>query len=115
MQAALLNPNDVGSHYHLGLLLGEAGNDKEAALQLEPNSVGVYANMAQALTAVGRTDEALAAVQKGIKIARSTGNPTETEKLDEWMKDFQADLERSRQGESPSQPRPPADEPKQSQ
>jgi protein O-mannosyl-transferase len=119
-QAVRLAPKITKIQNGFGNLLRKAGRNKDAiehyqaALRLEPNSVGVYANLAQSLAAVGRTDEALATAQKGAKIAHSSGNQTVSEKIDDWMKDFQAELERGRKAESPTRSRPPAVEQKQS-
>jgi tetratricopeptide (TPR) repeat protein len=115
-RAVRLAPKVTNIRNVFGNVLRKAGRNKDAieqyqaALRLEPNSAGVYANLAEALAAVGRTDEALATAQKGAKIAHSSGNEKVSEELDDWMKEFQAELERGRKAESPTQSRPPADE-----
>ncbi len=106
-QTVRLTPNVADIQNRFANLLRKTGQNKkaiehyQAALLLVPNSAGIYANLAQALAAVGRTDEAIVAAKKGIEIARSSGTQTATAQIEEWLKQYQHELEGNRDSASP--------------
>ena len=93
-RAVQLQPDSADAHIILGAALMSSGKIPQAidhyraAIRLKPDSVEAYANLAQALNLANQSDEAVATAQKGIEIARSTGQDATAGQLQEWLTHF---------------------------
>jgi tetratricopeptide (TPR) repeat protein len=107
-QALELQPDLADAHMTLGVALMHSGKLPQAidhhrtAIRLKPDFVEAYANLAQALKLAKQSDESIAAVEKGIQIAKSTGQLAAARQLQDWLSDFRA--ETNRKGEAGSAP-----------
>jgi hypothetical protein len=54
-----------------------------------------YANLAQTLAELNRSQEAIAAAEKAIQIARSTGQEAAVGEFDEWLEHCRIELRRA--------------------
>jgi tetratricopeptide (TPR) repeat protein len=94
-RAVQLKPDFADAHTILGVALMHSGKLPEAighyrtAIRLKPNSVDAYANLAQALNLADRSHDAVTAAQKGIEIARSTGQDSAASQLQDWLTHLQ--------------------------
>jgi protein O-mannosyl-transferase len=99
-RAVQLEPDSADAHIILGAALTYSGKAAQAidhcrvAIRLKPDSVEAYANLAQALNLAKQSDEAIATAEKGIEIARSTGQDAAARQLREWLTHLQAELKR---------------------
>lgn len=112
-----LNPSSADSHVILGAALTysekipQAIDHCRAAIRLKPGFVEAYANLAQALNLANQSDEVVATAQKGIEIARSTGQDAATRQLQEWLTHFEAELKRKGNAQASRQSIRPASNP----
>jgi TolB-like protein len=73
-KASVLDPNDAGSHWVLGLLLAKEGPWDEAeaefaaALELDPNNADAWAMLSELMVLDGRPVQALADIQKALRL-----------------------------------------------
>ena len=67
----------------------------QAILKQAPDFYPAYANLARTLALVNRSDEALAAAQKGMEIARSAGQSAAAEHIEEWIEHYRTELKRT--------------------
>jgi tetratricopeptide (TPR) repeat protein len=108
-RAVQLSPTAY-AHNNLGAAIMKTGHlpeaiaEFQAAIRLSPDFVQAYANLAQALASTKKSDEARAAAQKGIEIARATSQDAVAGQLQEWLTHFEA--ESSRKGDAQSSPQP---------
>ena len=91
--------------------LSEAIDAFQAAIQLDPGYVQAYANLAQVLKLSSRPLEAIVAAEKGIEIARSTGDSTLIGQLEELLAQLHAELRRENDIGAPPQSSQPASKP----
>jgi protein O-mannosyl-transferase len=107
-QAIQLQPDFAGAHHSLGDVLRKDGRLQEAieqyqaARQLTPNHVPVYLSLVQALNLASRPEEAVAMAQVGIQVARVNGQDAAADQLEEWLKHYRKELERSSESVSSS-------------
>jgi tetratricopeptide (TPR) repeat protein len=87
--------NALGESYRTTGRLQDAIEQYEATLRMKPDFAPAYAGLAQALATAGRSEEAAAAADKGIAVARSSGQDTMAEQLEEWVKQYRAELRRA--------------------
>ena len=94
------------THNNLGFAIMHSGKLPQAighyraAIRLNPDFVHAYANLAQVLKLSNRSQEAIATAEKGIEIARSTGDDTLSGQLVEWLTQLQAKLRRQNDAQS---------------
>ncbi len=111
-RALALQPKRVSSRLNLADALLQTGQTLKAVEQyqafigLEPKSVAAYAGVAKALALLNRSQEAIAAAQRGIEIARSNGQEPEAEKIEDWLSHYQIEVKRESATDSGSQPAP---------
>jgi tetratricopeptide (TPR) repeat protein len=98
-RAVQLQPNSADAYSSLGAALQKVGQPQEAvepyraALRLAP-MVPSYANLAQAYRLANRPKEAIATAQQAIDLAGSNKHPETVAQIQEWLKQYQAELER---------------------
>jgi tetratricopeptide (TPR) repeat protein len=86
----------------LGAILGKSGHVQEAiesfqaALRLEPTLADAYRNLALALAQTGHAQKAIATAQQGIEVARSTGQMEAAKMTEQWLKQYQGELQGGR-------------------
>ncbi len=68
--------------------LPEAIEHYEQALRLKPDYVKAYSNLALAYAQTNRPDQAVAAAQKAIDLARSQGQTALAKQLEDWLKSY---------------------------
>jgi tetratricopeptide (TPR) repeat protein len=79
-KAVQINPNHATAHYNLAMALSQAGRHSEAiehwmqVLRLQPDNIAALRNLAGSYDKTGQTDKAVAALQKALDLARSSGN-----------------------------------------
>ncbi len=99
-RAVELAPNRADVHVNLADILYENGQPIKAtehyqtALRLQPNSVHAYAKLAKVLAALDRSQDAIATAQRGIEVARSSGQTAEADIIEEWLVHYQTELQR---------------------
>jgi protein O-mannosyl-transferase len=100
-EAVCLVPEQVEVQYRFAEVLRQMGRLHEAiehyqaALRSEPNFVDIYADLAAALALVNKPSEAVATATKGIAIGRATGQTAAADRLDEWLKHYRTELQRT--------------------
>lgn len=99
--------NSLGDAYRKSGQAGRAIEHYRAAVRLKPDYLLAYANLARTLAQVERPQEATAAAEMAIEVARSNGKDDEVEHIEEWLKHYQIELRRGAGAASPSQPPPP--------
>lgn len=103
--------NNLGAAIMKTGRLPEAIDEFQAAIRLNPDYVQAYANLAQLLKLSNRPQEAVVTAEKGIEIARSTGDNTLTGQLEEWLTQLRAELRRENDVQSSPQLSQPAPKP----
>lgn len=95
-QALALAPDRGDLHNCLGEVLAKTGRGPDAiehfaaAVQYDPNLAEAYLNLAQSLAATNRPQEALAAAERGLAVARATHQPEALQAIEAWLKEFRA-------------------------
>ncbi len=97
-QTALrLRPDYAEAHNNLGSALLRAGRSEEAieqyrqTVQLMPDHPKAFNNLAKAYAQVHRTSEAIATAEKGLDVARSTGQPALAEQIETLLSSLRAE------------------------
>jgi tetratricopeptide (TPR) repeat protein len=103
--------NNLGAAMMKTGRLPEAIDEFRAAIRLSPDFVQAYANLAQALVSIQKSDEAVATAQKGIEIARATKQDAAAEQLQEWLTNLPADTQHKGDAQTAPQPIRPAADP----
>src|SRR5262249_38183436 len=105
-RAVRLQPNFPNAQSSLGFALQKSGRVQEAvepfeaALRLSP-IVPSYANLAQAYRLANRPKEAIATAQKAIDLASANKHPETIVQIQEWLKQYQAELKQKGDSHSP--------------
>ena len=73
----------------------EAIGHFRSALRLNPNLIEPYSNLAAALAAGNRPDEAIATARRGIEVAHATGQQAAADSITQWLTKYQASLQRT--------------------
>jgi tetratricopeptide (TPR) repeat protein len=113
-RAIELQPNRADAHINLADVLSEKGELGKAiehyqtARRLQPQFVPAYASLAKALAVVGRSQDAITTAQRGVEVARSSGQKVDAEKIEEWLIHYQIELKRNSTADPQSQPTPSA-------
>jgi len=100
-QALRLNPVNAEVHNSLGRALANAGRLQEAfdhfqqALQLKPEFINVYYNLALVYAKMQQSSQAVAAAQKGLELARSSGQTNLAKQIDDWLNSYRVKLSNS--------------------
>ena len=95
-----LRPNFADAHTALGTALQQAGRPQDAiaqfqaAVRLTP-IIPAYANLAQAYRLAKQPKEAIATAEEAIKQAESGGHPETVAQVEEWLKQYRAELSRA--------------------
>jgi tetratricopeptide (TPR) repeat protein len=116
-QAIRLSPNYTHAHNALAVALQHEGRHSEAlehfqtALQLEPKFVLAYPNLAQELAGANRSQEAIDTAKKGIDAARTSGNESAAQQMEDWLNHYQTELRRAAGAASLPVPSPQAHKP----
>jgi tetratricopeptide (TPR) repeat protein len=103
--------NNLGAALMKSTRLPDAIGEFQAAIRRDPDYVQAYANLAQALKLSDRPQEAIVAAEKGIEMARSSGDNTLTGQLEESLTQLRAELRRENDVQSPPQSSQPAPRP----
>jgi protein O-mannosyl-transferase len=99
-QAIELEPNRADLHNDLGIILGKNQQNDAAiehfqiAVKLDPKFAQAYSNLALSLALINRPSEAIATSQRGIAVARSTGQLDVAKLSEEWLMHYQEELSR---------------------
>ena len=67
----------------------------QKAIQQKPDYAEAYANLCQLLAAESRSNEAVAMAERGIEAARSHDQRAIAEQLEDWIRHYQTELQRS--------------------
>lgn len=100
-QALQLQPDRADLHNCLGEILGKNGRPDEAiehfriALRLDPNLAETYSNLAMAFALANRSEEAIAIAERGIEVARSTGQREAAQTAEKWLTRYRAELKQT--------------------
>jgi tetratricopeptide (TPR) repeat protein len=101
-QAIVLQPNRAGLHNDLGIVLGKNQQNEAAieqfqiAVKLDPKFAQAYSNLALILARLNRPAEAIATSQRGIDVARSTGQQEIVKVAEEWLGHYRDELGRGK-------------------
>ena len=104
-QAIVLQPNRADLRNDLGVLFGKNQQNEAAieqfqiAVKLDPKYAQAYSNLALILARLNRPAEAIAVSQRGIDVARSTGQEEIVKLAEEWLSHYRDELGR---GKDPS-------------
>ena len=100
-EALRLQPDLADAHYMLGELLRKGNQSQKAidhyqtVLRLKPDFFQAYVSLASILSSQNRSEEAIATAEKGIGVARTSGQLEQAEQIEEWLKHYRAELRRS--------------------
>jgi tetratricopeptide (TPR) repeat protein len=103
--------NNLGAAMMKTGRLPEAIDEFRAAIRLTPDFLQPYSNLAQALLSAKKSDEAVAIAQKGIEIARATGQDAAATQLQKWLTNLPAESKPKTDARTPPQPIRPASSP----
>jgi protein O-mannosyl-transferase len=101
-EALRLKPDYLEAHQNLGFVLEKTGNDKDAAehyaavVKLRPDFAAAYNRLAVVLARQSKFDEAIKALEEGIKLAAASGQT-------ELAKHWQENLRRLQSGQKPEE------------
>ena len=65
--------------------LPEAVDHLEQALALAPNNLSIYAELLSDYEQLNQSEKAIAIVEKGLDLARSTGQEASAQQLEDWL------------------------------
>ncbi len=97
-----LQPDKSQAYTNLGAALAAAGRPQEAltqlhlALQLNPSDLSAETDVAMAYALMNSYDDAVAAAERAIKLARAQGETADAKKLENWLDHY-----RTRHGHLP--------------
>jgi tetratricopeptide (TPR) repeat protein len=101
LQTAIrLQPSRADLHNELGAMLGQKNQNELAAeqfqwaVELDPKLAQAYSNLAMALALMNRSAEAIANAQRGIEVARATGQLDTATAAEEWLRHYRNELNR---------------------
>jgi tetratricopeptide (TPR) repeat protein len=100
-QALRLQPNRADLHNELGTILGKNKQNEAAiehfriAIELDPKFAQAYGNLGLSLALNNRPAEAIASSQRGIDVARSTGQLDVAKLGEEWLAHYREELRRA--------------------
>jgi tetratricopeptide (TPR) repeat protein len=95
-QAARMEPKNADFHYNLGAALVKMGRLQEAVAEFEetsrrdPANVQTYSDLSNAYAQLQRPAEAIAAAQKGLELARSSGQQQAASQFEGWLNSYRA-------------------------
>ncbi len=95
-EALRLNPDLAVVHRNLGDLLRDTGETEEAVkqyqqvLRLQPDDAATLAKLTKAFAALGRSEEAISTAQHTLNSARSQGNATLAQQIEDWLTQYRA-------------------------
>jgi tetratricopeptide (TPR) repeat protein len=101
-RAVALLPISADVHYNLGELLGKNGQAARAvdhfriAVRLQPNFVEAYVGLVSVLAQEGRCEQAIAAAEKGLEVARVAQRQDASEQLERLLRQCRSELSRRR-------------------
>jgi tetratricopeptide (TPR) repeat protein len=98
--------NNLGDAYRKSGDTKQAIEQYEIAVRLNPSYMQGYANLAQTLALVDRSQEALTIADKAMEIAQKTGQQEALEQFEEWLKHYRMELRRAAESAPPA-PAPP--------
>jgi protein O-mannosyl-transferase len=93
-QLSIQYQDTPSAHRYLGNTLEKAGRIEDAiqeyenALKLDKYSLPAYNNLALAYKKINKRDEALAAAEKALEIARSSSQQNLADKIEAWIKAY---------------------------
>lgn len=100
-QAIRLEPNRADLHNELGVVLGKNQQNEaaieqfEIAVRLDPKFAQAYGNLGLSLALINRPAEAIEISQRGIEVARSTGQQDVAKLAEEWLAHYREELRRA--------------------
>ena len=89
------NPNDPETHKNLGNALMQTGRPNEAiehfkqALRIKPDFIDAYFLLALAYASVNQSNEAIAAAQKALNLARTEKQTALARQIEDWLNSYQ--------------------------
>ncbi len=95
-QIVSFDPSYVDAYYNLGDLLLQSNKVSEAvpvyqqALQLKPNDAVTYFNLSQAYAYLNQSEAAESHAQRGIALAKESGDEPLVKQVSEWLANYQA-------------------------
>jgi tetratricopeptide (TPR) repeat protein len=115
-QAIRVRPDFVEAHFELAETLRKMDRTQPAiehyrtVLRHKPDFINAYANLAKALAVAGNSDEAISVAQQGIEANRSAGQQAVAQEIEQWLKQYRTELQRSADavssGSTPQAPKP---------
>jgi protein O-mannosyl-transferase len=111
-QSIRLRPEFADAQAALGKALQQAGRAREAiehyqaAVRLTPN-IPAYANLVQAYVLAKQPDEAVATAHKAIEFAQTSNHPETVAQIQQWLIQYQAELQRGSDIKPGASSRPP--------
>jgi protein O-mannosyl-transferase len=97
-QAIRFRSDSSLTHMNYGSALDKAGRKQEAiaqyrqALRLDPDSISIYNNLALLYVGMRQPDDAIAAAQKALDIARSQEQTALAKSIEDWINSYRARL-----------------------
>jgi tetratricopeptide (TPR) repeat protein len=102
LQASIqLAPSRADLHDALGVVFGQNNQNQLAveqfqmAVQLDPKLARAYSNLAMSLALINQSAEATLAAQRGIEVARATGEQETLRITEEWLAHYREELRRA--------------------
>lgn len=91
-----LNPENLAAHFNLGIALinahrlQDAVEQFEQSLKLAPNNLSIYAELISVYSQLQQPEKAIAIIEKGLDLARSTGQTRAADQMQEWLSNLRA-------------------------